>query len=110
MFHNKVLAEVKQNANARPATSVKWNILMSSLDSQKCQGNDVTDYVQVTEERAYRHSDEEQTSLQINTQTRTRSFSAQTSYIHMLHSLIVCVTTGVFFSFFFLFTLSKSKT
>lgn len=67
---------------------------------------DVTGYVQVTANRAYRHVDEEFTSLQFNSQTRMHSLSAHTSYIRMLHSLVVCVTAGVFL----LFTLFKSKT
>lgn len=62
---------------------------------------DVASYVQVTARRTYGHADEEFTS-----QTRTHSLSAHAPYIHMLHSLVVCVTTGVF-SFF---TLIKSKT
>lgn len=65
---------------------------------------DVTVYVQVTARGAYRHGDEEFTSLLINSQTRTYSLSAQISYIH----IVVFVTTGVFL--FLLFTLIKSKT
>lgn len=61
---------------------------------------DVTFYVKVTARRAYRHVDEEFTSLQFNSQTRTHSLSAHTSYIHMFHSVVVCVTTGVFSSFY----------
>lgn len=37
------------------------------------------------------------TSLQFNIQTNTHSLSAHTSYIH---SVVVCVTTGVFSSFY----------
>lgn len=80
---------------------------INKLTKRACKRADVTGYVQVTARRAYRHVDEEFTSLQINSQTRTHSLWSHTSYIHMLHSLVVCVTTGFFFV---LFTLIKSKT
>lgn len=80
--------------------SLKKNNKRNKSTKRVCKSTDVTGYVQVTARRAYRHDDEEFTILQFNSQTRTHSLSTQTSYIHMLHSLVVCVTTGVFSSFY----------